>query len=117
MPDGQVDVHMYVNAGTAADPAHIVAIRLLDYHGKVMESWDGEQLAAINTNAITNDFDYQKVVPGKVFGLTGGVGAGAMVHLPVSSSGFISTSSGPYQLQMLSINGHEWEVAAHTAAH
>ncbi|WP_275077602.1 TQO small subunit DoxA domain-containing protein, partial [Acidithiobacillus thiooxidans] len=117
LPDGRVDVHMYIDAGTASVPAHIIAIRLLDYNGKVVESWDGKQLSHLNPKDIHNDFAYQQIAPDKILGLKAGLGAEAMLHLPVSSTGFINTSSGPYQLQVLNINGQKAEVSAQIAAH
>jgi thiosulfate dehydrogenase [quinone] large subunit len=117
LPDGRVDVHMYIDAGTASVPAHIIAIRLLDFNGKVVESWDGKQLSRLNPKDIHNDFAYQQIAPDKILGLKAGLGAEAMLHLPVSSTGFINTSSGPYQLQVLNINGQKAEVSAQIAAH
>ncbi len=117
LPDGRVDAHMYIDAGTGSVPAHIIAIRLLDYNGKVVESWDGKQLSHLNPKDIHNDFAYQQFAPDKILGLKAGLGAEAMLHLPVSSSGFINTSSGPYQLQVLNINGQKAEVTAQIAAH
>lgn len=113
-PDGSVTVHMYVNAGTASVPAHIISARLLNYSGKVVESWDGKQLSRLSALDIHNDYDYQKISPDKILGLKGGLGAAATVHLPVSdSSGFIGKDTGPYQLQLLGINGKTMTISAH----
>ncbi|MEL5847833.1 MAG: TQO small subunit DoxD [Candidatus Igneacidithiobacillus chanchocoensis] len=113
-PDGSVTVHMYVNAGTASVPAHIISARLLNAHGKVVEVWSGKQLSHLPAINIHNDYDYQKISPDSVLGLKAGLGAAATVHLPVSdSSGFIGTGDGPYQLQVLDINGKTMSISAH----
>ncbi|MEY2342236.1 TQO small subunit DoxD [Acidithiobacillus sp. IBUN Pt1247-S3] len=112
-PDGSVTVHMYVNAGTASVPAHIISARLLNYSGKVVEVWDGKQLSHLGADNIHNDYAYQKIDPDKVLGLQAGLGAAATVHLPVSdSSGFIGKGTGPYQLQILGINGKRMSISA-----
>ncbi|MBU2754210.1 quinol oxidase [Acidithiobacillus sp. CV18-2] len=111
-PDGSVTVHMYVNAGTASVPAHIISARLLNYAGKVVEIWDGKQLSHLAAKEIDNDYAYQQIRPDPILGLKAGLGAAATVHLPVSdSSGFLGTSAGPYQLQILTINGKTMSVS------
>ncbi len=110
--DGSVTVHMYVNAGTASVPAHIIAIRLLAVNGKTVEAWSGKELSKLPATDFANDYAYQRFTADPVLGIKAGLGAVATVHLPASSSGFIARSHGPYQLQVLDINGQKMTVAS-----
>ena len=107
-PNGAVAVHAYVDAGTPADPMHIIQIRLLGPNGNTVEVWTGTMLHTLPRSDFTNDYPYQKIIPGTVYGLQGGVGAAATLHLPAARPG-VSLRPGDYTLQLISINGHRWK--------
>lgn len=107
--DGSVQFHAYVNAGTPADPAHVLRAELIDSQtGQVIETWDTPALAAIPASDFHNDFAYQQFKAGK-FGIVGGVGAMATIRLSPTTPG-ITLNPGHYVLSLTSVNEHIWKL-------
>jgi thiosulfate dehydrogenase [quinone] large subunit len=106
--DGSVQFHAYVNAGTAADPSHVMQI-LLKSGDQVIETWDTKALAHLPDTNIHNDFAYQQIKTDP-FGLVGGVGAAGTIHLPPSTTLSAPVSAGSYTLELISVNGHQWKL-------
>lgn len=107
--DGSVRVHLYVDAGTPADPMHIIDARLLNKSGHVVEQWDGNTLKSLSRNQFKNDYAYQKVLPSKTYGFQGGVGSKATVFLTGQHT--VPVSGKIYRLEFTSINDHHWSIA------
>ncbi|HQT80526.1 MAG TPA: TQO small subunit DoxD [Rhodopila sp.] len=88
LPDGGVRFHLYLDAGTAEAPAHVMQAALLAADGTVLADWDNAALAALPARAIRNDFAYNRVKAGP-YGLVATMGAMATVTLrpPVGHEG------------------------------
>ena len=107
--DGSVQFHAYVNAGTPATPSHVMRAVLMNRQtGAVIETWGTSVLAAIPQSNVQNDFAYQKFKVGK-FGIFGGVGAMATIHLPSMITGQ-TLPPGQYVLSLTSVNEHVWKL-------
>jgi len=111
--DGLVAFHAYLNGGTAAVPSHVVAARLADATGAVVERWDMRALAALPAQNIANAFDYQRFRTGP-YGLVAPVGAVADITLPPARPG-IALAPGAYRLVLETVNGHRFAVVASVA--
>lgn len=108
--DGSIKFHAYVNAGVAAEPSNVLEAVLVDSkNGKVVERWDSATLSSLPKSAFVNDFAYQQIHTGK-FGITGPVGAQAMIHLPPTTQNMVLLPQSAYILQLESVNGHIWRV-------
>jgi uncharacterized membrane protein YphA (DoxX/SURF4 family) len=107
-PDGAVSFRAYLDAGTAAAPANIIAATLTR-NGTVLEHWDAKALAALPESAFRNDFPYQQFKAGFA-GITGGVGAMASVTLPPIGSA-LHLSGQEYRLTLTTVNGHRFTLA------
>jgi len=107
--DGRVlALRIYVDAGTPTVPAHILSIRLLDKNGKVVASWNGEELSHLNPDRIHNVYDYQKVAPDSIVGLKAGLAAKAELDLPLAKPLHNAASGAPYKVILQGINGIEY---------
>ncbi|HEX2941697.1 MAG TPA: TQO small subunit DoxA domain-containing protein, partial [Rhodopila sp.] len=85
LPDGGVRFHLYLDAGTAEAPAHVMHAALLAADGTVLVAWDNASLAALPAAAIRNDFAYNRVETGP-YGLVATMGAMATVTLPAPTA-------------------------------
>jgi uncharacterized membrane protein YphA (DoxX/SURF4 family) len=106
--DGAVSFRAYLDAGTAAAPANIIAAELTR-NGTVIERWDAKTLAALPKSAFRNDFPYQQFKPGFA-GITGGVGARAQITLPPGGIALHLSGQG-YRLTLMTVNGHRFTLA------
>ena len=79
--DGGVSFTLYLDGGTADDPAHIVGVRLLNPAGKPEAVWGPNDLAKLPQSAIVNDYPYNTFKPA-LLGLAAGMGARARITLP-----------------------------------
>lgn len=80
-PDGGVSFTLYLDGGTADDPAHVVGVRVLDPAGKPEAVWGPNDLAKLPQSAIVNDYAYNRFKPA-LLGLAAGMGARARITLP-----------------------------------
>jgi thiosulfate dehydrogenase [quinone] large subunit len=106
--DGTVSFDAYIDAGTAAAPANIIAAELTR-NGTVIERWDGKALAALPKSAFHNDFPYQQFKAGFA-GITAGVGAMAQITLPPAGNALHLSGQG-YRLTVITVNGHRFTLA------
>ncbi len=106
--NGNVSFRAYVDAGTPAEPSNMVQGSVLNSDGKVVEHWNGSDLANLPEAAIRNEFDYQRFHIGK-FGIVGPVGAVATIQLPAASVGS-PLPPGRYTLKLTSVNNHIWSL-------
>ena len=104
--DGTVSVRLYVDAGTPADPMHIIDARLLDQGGHTIERWNGRDLRMLTKEKFKNIYAYQKILPAKAYGFQGGVGAKATVVLPGQKP--LLSPGQTYRIEFTSINDHHW---------
>jgi thiosulfate dehydrogenase [quinone] large subunit len=85
LPDGSVRFHVYLDAGTPAAAAHVVAADLLDSNNQPVADYDAAALSALPKTAFANDYAYNKFVPGP-FGIRAGMAAAATITLPSTGS-------------------------------
>lgn len=104
--DGAVRFTAYLDAGTPAEPANVVAADLIGSDGKAAEEWSGASLAALPKSAFANDYAYNKFDPGYA-GITAKIGARATVSLPPAKPG-LALAAGKYTLVLHSVNGHRF---------
>ncbi len=104
---GQIRFQAYINAGTPEAPSHIVQADLRDASGQIVQRWDAHALSQLGTQALGNDYAYQKIHAGP-YGLVGPVGAKATVALPLVAAP--SPSGAPWRLILYSVGGHDWSV-------
>ena len=64
------------------DPMHIIAARLPDREGHVIEQGDGNALKSLPGNRFHNDDDDQKTTVARTYGIQDGVGSMATLDLP-----------------------------------
>src|ERR1700681_1233529 len=85
LPNGGVRFHAYLDGGTPEAPSNVMTALLKSNDGAVLEQWDGTALSHLPASAITNEFAYNRFVPGP-FGLRAEMGAMATITLPAASS-------------------------------
>jgi uncharacterized membrane protein YphA (DoxX/SURF4 family) len=85
LTNGSVQFHVYLDAGTPAAKAHVVAADLLDSNNQPIGHYDAAALSALPKTAFANDYDYNKFAPGP-FGIRAGMAAAATITLPSSGS-------------------------------
>jgi uncharacterized membrane protein YphA (DoxX/SURF4 family) len=111
--NGDVIFHAYVDAGTPADPSNVLEAALIDASTeKPVEKWSGSALSSLPKSAFSNDFAYQQIHTGR-FGITGPVGAQAIVRLPSTMPSGETIGQGSYVLELVSVNGHVWKASVH----
>src|SRR5258706_3447585 len=86
---GGVRFHVYLDAGTAEAPEHVVSADLLDGQQHAVAHWDAAQLSKLPKSDFANDYAYNKFGPGP-FGIKAPMGAAATVTLPVPASAGIA---------------------------
>ncbi len=114
-PDGTVRVRAYLDGGTPAVPAHIVAATLTDAKGAVVERWDMHALASLSPAAIANVFAYQRFRTGP-YGLIAPVGAMADITLPPEPAAPGALAVGSYRLVFSNVSGRRFSVAVRLPA-
>jgi len=106
LKDGSLRFQAYLDAGTPADPSHILRIELLrSEDGRIVETWDTRALAELPKKSFQNDYPYQQFSAHR-FGIVAGVGAKAMIILPPIHAAPLA--EGPYLLRVTSVNDHVW---------
>lgn len=105
LPSGAVRVTAYVDGGTPEAPMHIMQIDLMDSTGKVLALLDEHALSALPKTQFTNDFAYNRILPGP-FGLLGPVGARTTITLPLD--GAATTPGQVHALRVTDASGHKF---------
>ena len=103
LENGAVSFRVAVTAGTAAEPAHIIRIRLRGPEGKIIERWNSQTLAHLSPERIRNGFAYNRFLPGFI-GLVARVGAVATLTLPPVQS-HLAWVPGSYRLDLRTVSG------------
>ena len=106
--NGSVRFTAYLDAGTPAEPANIIAATLRSSNGETVENWSGRALAALPKSAFANDYAYNKFGTGYA-GITAKMGARALISLPAAQPG-LTLASGRYTLILHSVNGHAFKL-------
>jgi thiosulfate dehydrogenase (quinone) len=109
LPDGSVRFHVYLDGGTPAAPAHIVAVDLLNARKQSIAHWNAAALSALPKATFRNDYAYNKFAPGP-FGVEAKMGAAATLSLPAPPSG---TSVGASYLRLTDVGGSTFSVTLH----
>ncbi|EEJ9031664.1 DoxX family membrane protein [Salmonella enterica subsp. enterica serovar Oslo] len=106
-PDGRVQVHLYLDAGTPEAPEHIMEAWLKDADGATLIHWDTAMLSALPSESFRNDYAYNKFSPGR-YGIQASVGSAAMLTLPagVIKRGSDRLPNGPVTLVLIDMEGH-----------
>src|SRR6202049_3956643 len=110
LPNGAVRFHAYLDGGTPAAPSNVMTAVLKSNDGAVLEQWDGTALSHLPTSAITNEFAYNRFVPGP-FGLRAEMGAMATITLPTASGTDTGRLHSAATLQLRTVNGYTFNVA------
>jgi thiosulfate dehydrogenase [quinone] large subunit len=108
LKNGAVSFRVAVMAGTAAEPSHIVRIRLYAPDGRAVERWNAITLSHLSPDRIHNGFAYNRFVPGFV-GLVARVGAEATVTLPPRRSRLVLVP-GRYRLDVRTVSGARYHL-------
>jgi uncharacterized membrane protein YphA (DoxX/SURF4 family) len=101
LSDGGVRVHVYLDGGTPAAPAYIVAADLLNARRQSIAHWDAAQLSRLPRAAFENDYAYNKFAPGP-FGIEAKMGAAATLTLPAPRLG---ASTGARYVRLTDVGG------------
>jgi thiosulfate dehydrogenase (quinone) len=101
LPDGGVRVHVYLDGGTPAAPAYVVAADLLNARKQPIAHWSAADLSRLPQAAFGNDYAYNKFAPGP-FGIEAKMGAAANLTLPAPRSG---TSLGATSIHLTDVGG------------
>jgi thiosulfate dehydrogenase [quinone] large subunit len=102
--DGGLRFHVYLDGGTPAAPAHIVAVELLNADKQSVADWNAATLSKLPQAAFQNDYVYNRFVPG-TFGIEAKMGAAATLTLPAPPSG---TSAGASYVQLTDVGGRSF---------
>ncbi|ELC8790486.1 DoxX family membrane protein [Salmonella enterica] len=106
-PDGQVQVHVYLDAGTPEAPEHIMDAWLKDASGNALVHWDTAMLSAIPAGSFRNDYAYNKFTTGH-YGIQAIVGSAATLTFPAGTltGGNDRIPDGPVTLVLRDAEGH-----------
>ncbi len=107
-PGGAVHFDAVLDAGTAAEPAHIIDVRLIGSGGRVLERWSRHALSRLPADDFRNVYRYNRFVPG-FGGITARVGAQATIRLPATRP-LPDGSAGALFLELVTINGHRFRL-------
>jgi uncharacterized membrane protein YphA (DoxX/SURF4 family) len=110
LPNGGVRFHAYLDGGTPEAPSNVMTALLKSNGGTVLEQWDGTALSHLPASAITNEFAYNRFVPGP-FGLRAEMGAMATITLPAASSADTGGLHSAATLELRTVNGNTFNVA------
>jgi thiosulfate dehydrogenase (quinone) len=97
--NGTLAFTLYLDGGTADDPAHVVQVRLLDSANKPEAVWGPDDLSKLPQSAIVNEYAYNTFKPA-LLGLAAGMGARARITLP-SVQGEIVTAGSEVEVQTI----------------
>ena len=109
--DGSVVFSVDVDAGTPAEPGHIIRIELVNQAGKVMAEWNGNALSKLSVDNIKNTFQYNIIQTGP-YGLVAPESAKAAISLPPSLSRG-KLPKGDYVLRLFTISGNQFQLPVH----
>lgn len=109
LSDGGVRFHVYLDGGTPAALAHIVAVDLLNAGKQSIAHWNAATLSKLPKTAFRNDYAYNKFVPGP-FGIEAKMGAAATLTLPPTRSG---TSAGASYVRLTDVGGSTFSAKLH----
>ncbi|MHB8249281.1 MAG: TQO small subunit DoxD [Acidithiobacillus sp.] len=108
LKDGSLRFQAYLDAGTPAEPSHILRIELQQTQdGRIVGTWDTRTLSNLPKKSFQNDYPYQQFAAHH-FGIVAGVGAKAIITLPPINTAPLA--AGPYVLRVTSVNDHVWTV-------
>ena len=107
-PDGQLKVFAYLDGGTPAVPAHIVAVTI-NGPSETVEAWSGEALEQAAKDHIQNVYAYNKFGPG-LFGIKARMGAKAWITLQPTQP--VHLNPGQYTIIFQNINGKAFKTQA-----
>ncbi|MDE2349066.1 MAG: DoxX family membrane protein [Gammaproteobacteria bacterium] len=113
LANGSVSFHAYLDGGTADVPAHIVRVELLGVDGKVVEVWNGAQLAVLGKSAFANDYRYNQFRAG-FESIQAAVGSKATITLPAAMPNLRLGASG-YSIAVTTIDALTFKTAAQLA--
>jgi thiosulfate dehydrogenase [quinone] large subunit len=85
LPDNNVRLHVYLDAGTPEAPVHVVAADLLNSDEHTLVHWDATELSKLPPSDFANDYPYNRFAPGP-FGIRAPMGASATITLEVPTS-------------------------------
>ncbi|RDI44548.1 TQO small subunit DoxD [Aquicella lusitana] len=106
--NGMVRFNLYVDAGTAAAPSHIIRVELRDADGTLAETWEAKHLSLLPDKNIQNEYAYNRIATGG-YGLIAPVSAKAFITLPPVKAG-LNLSSENYQLYVYTVSGRRYEL-------
>ncbi len=113
LANGGISFHAYLDGGTADVPAHIVRIELRGADGKVVESWNGTQLAALGKSAFANDYAYNQFRAG-FQSIQAAVGSKATITLPAAAAN-LHLGPGGYSIAATTIDALTFKTGAQLA--
>jgi thiosulfate dehydrogenase (quinone) len=97
--NGSLAFTLYLDGGTADDPAHVVGVRLLDSANKPEAVWGPDDLSRLPQSAIVNEYAYNTFKPA-LLGLAAEMGARARITLP-SVQGETVTAGSEVEVQTI----------------
>lgn len=97
--NGNLTFTLYLDGGTADDPAHVVGVQLLDSANKPEAIWGPDDLSKLPQSAIVNEYAYNKFKPA-LLGLAAEMGARARITLP-SVQGETVTAGSEIEVQTI----------------
>jgi thiosulfate dehydrogenase [quinone] large subunit len=109
VPDGSVRFHVYLDGGTPAAPAYVVAADLLDGQEHSIAHWDAAMLSKLPKAAFRNDYAYNEFAPGP-FGIEAKMGAAATLTLPAPLSG---PTTGARYVRLTDVGGSTFSAKLH----
>jgi thiosulfate dehydrogenase [quinone] large subunit len=112
LPNGDIRVHAYLDAGTPEAPLHIVDAALVGGDKAVLAQWDAQTLSHLSKTNFENDYAYNKFAPGP-FGIRAGMGAAATITLPKPHDEPAITA--PVTLTMTDVDGRVFRAALSTS--
>jgi thiosulfate dehydrogenase (quinone) len=109
-PQG-VRLHAYLDAGSGANPAHILEASLLAADGSVLAHWDMQALGHLPPEALRNTYAYNVFATGP-YGLAAGMGAKAVIELPI---GHALPAQAGMILRLTTVDGDSFSTAVNPA--
>ena len=113
LANGSISFHAYLDGGTSDVPAHIARVELRDADGKVVEVWNGPQLAALGKSAFVNDYPYNQFRAG-FDSIQAAVGSKATITLPAAQPNLQLGAAG-YSIEATTIDAKSFKTAAQLA--
>ena len=113
LANGGISFHAYLDGGTADVPAHIVRVELRGADGKVVEVWNGTQLAALGKAAFANEYAYNQFRAG-FESIQAAVGSKATITLPAAQPD-VRLGAATYEIEATTIDAKSFRTAARFA--